>query len=164
MADSRQAAQLEMRRDIEARIARLEERLGQRESDSAGELPDVDQHPGELGSELYDRQQDIQRLETLQEQLRALDDAAARPDAPPVPPGERLAARPDADDATPLDEPAPRPPDLGAIPMGRDESVDKDPQDLDAPGMLSHEGANAPDVGDPDPDAAPDERRYRPRR
>jgi hypothetical protein len=164
MADSRQAARLEMRQDIEARIAQIEERLGQRESESAGEFPDVDQHPGELGSELYDRQQDIQRLETLREQLRALDDAAARPGASPVPPGERLPRRPDADDATPLDEPAPPPPDLAAIPMGRDETLDKDPQDLDAPGMLYREGADAPEVGDPDPDAAPDERRYRPRR
>ena len=158
---SREDAANAARADVERRIAELEERLHRRESEQAGELTDVDQHAGDLGTELYDREQDEQRLETLREQLRALDDAVARPDAPPVPAGERLAPDPD-DDATPLDEVEPDPVDLGSIPMGREGPVDTDPQDLDAPGSVYQEGDTEPDVGEPDGVDLDVDRRYRP--
>lgn len=169
MADGydRLHAALDAREGIEAEIARIEARLGRRESEAAGELPDADQHPAELGSETYDRERDEQRLEELRERVRQLDDAIEHPGATPPPAGERLTAEVDEeedDDSTPLDAVEPDPEDLGAIPMGSEEALDKDAQDLDAPGAVYREGAGAPEVGDPDDIELEAERRYRPQR
>ena len=152
----------EGRDEITARIDEIEARL--REGDQSGELAGVDQHPGDRGTELDERQRDVQRLESLREELRILDDAAANPDAPPVPRGERLQPDPDGDDTTPLDEPAPRE-DLSAIPMGRQPKLDPESAPIDAPGMVYTDGAEEPAVGDPDPEQEKIERRgYRPRK
>jgi hypothetical protein len=152
------------RDEITARIDELEARLREAEGEGTGELSDVDQHPGDRATELYEREQDIQRLETLREELRMLDDASARPDAPPVPRGERLQPDPDGDDSTPLDEPEPRE-DLSAIPMGKQPKLDPESPPIDAPGMVYTDGAEEPAVGDPDPKQERIERRgYRPRR
>lgn len=161
MADERRAAARAERAELEARIAQIERRLGQRESEAAGELADVDQHPADLGTETYDRERDLQRLEEFREELRALDDAIENPHDVPVPAGERLAVDPD-DDRTPLDAVEPDPVDLAAIPMGRDETIDKDPQDLDSPGMVYWEGSGEADVGDRDDVELDGERFYRP--
>lgn len=161
MAGSREAAARAARDDVERRIAQVEGRLHQREREDAGELTDVDQHAADLGSEVYDREQDVQRLEALRDQLRTLDDAVARPDAVPVPAGERLAPDPD-DDTTPLDAVEEDPVDLGAIPMDQEDTIDKDPQDLDAPGSVYQDGDTEPDVGDPDDVDLDVDRRYRP--
>ncbi len=152
------------RQEIAARIEELEARLREPEGDQAGELAAVDQHQGDRGTELYDREQDIQRLETLREELRMLDDAAANPDLPPVPRGERLQPDPEGDDATPLDEPEPVE-DLSAIPMGKQPAIDLESPPIDAPGMVYTEGRDDPAVGDPDPEQERIESRgYRPRR
>ena len=151
------------REEIVARIEELEARMGDPEGEQAGELAGLDQHLGDRATELYDREQDIQRLETLREELRMLDDAAANPDAPPVPRGERLQPDPDGDDSTPLDRPEP-PEDLSAIPMGKQPRLDPEAPPIDAPGMVYTEGSDEPAVGDPDPEQERIEGRYRPRR
>lgn len=158
MGQDRRRAALAEREDIERRMADIERRLHDRESEAAGELADVDQHPADTGTETYDRERDLQRVETLREELRALDDAIENPYDAPVPASERLAIDP-GDDRTPMDEVQPDPVDLAAIPMGREETIDMDPQDLDAPGMLYREG-----VGDPDDTELDVDRRYRPER
>jgi hypothetical protein len=151
------------RDEIVARIDELEARLREPEGEGAGELSDIDQHPGDRATELDDRQRDVQRLEALREDLRRVDDAAANPDAPPVPRGERLQPDPDGDDSTPLDEPEP-PEDLSAIPMGRQPKLDPEAPPIDAPGMVYTDGAEEPAVGDPDPEQERIEKRgYRPR-
>lgn len=162
MARQRTAPAAE-REEIAARIAALEARLREPEGEGAGELAGVDQHPGDRATELYDREHDIQRLETLREELRILDDAAANPDAPAVPRGERLQPDPDGDDTTPLDRPEP-PEDLSAIPMGRQPRLDPETPPLNAPGMVYREGCDEPAVGDPDPAQERIEGEYRPRR
>lgn len=151
------------RDEIVARIEELEARLREPEGEGAGELAGVDQHPADRATELYDREHDIQRLETLRDELRMLDDAAANPDAPPVPRGERLQPDPDGDDLTPLDRPEP-PEDLSAIPMGKAPTLDPEAPVIDAPGMVYREGSDEPAVGEPDPDQERIEGSYRPRR
>lgn len=151
------------RDEIVARIAELEARLREPEGEGAGELSAVDQHPADRGTELYDREADVQRLDALRDELRHLDDAAANPDAPPVPRGERLQADPEGDDSTPLDRPEP-PEDLSAIPMGKQPKLDPETAPIDAPGMVYSEGSDEPAVGDPDPEQERIEGSYRPRR
>jgi hypothetical protein len=155
--------QTAVRDEVVARIEELEARLREPEGEGAGELAGVDQHPADRATELYDREHDIQRLETLRDELRILDDAAANPDAPPVPRGERLQPDPDGDDSTPLDRPEP-PEDLSAIPMGKDPKLDPEAPVIDGPGMVYREGSDEPAVGDPDPAQERIEGSYRPRR
>ncbi|HSJ72744.1 MAG TPA: hypothetical protein VK904_00380 [Miltoncostaeaceae bacterium] len=89
---------------------------------------------------------------------------------------ERLRRRADApeptddDDATPLDEPAEPGGDLADIPFSRDPPPVVDPQEADDEVRLPIAGeaypgeGGAPDVGEPAPDDAALDRRYRPER
>ena len=151
------------REEIVTRIAEPEARLREPAGERAGELAAVDQHPADSATDLYEREQDVQRLEALRDELRLLDDVAANPDAPPVPRGERLQPDPDGDDTTPLDRPEP-PEDLSAIPMGKQPRLDPETPPIDAPGMVYSEGSDEPAVGDPDPEQERIEGSYRPRR
>lgn len=51
--------------------------LGEPAADAVGELSSYDQHPGDLGSELYERSKDLGLLETTSSQLNQIEAALA---------------------------------------------------------------------------------------
>jgi RNA polymerase-binding transcription factor DksA len=158
------------RESLETQLAQAQAELGEPERERAGELADVDQHPGDLGSELNDRQRAEGRREELLARMAELERAEDRlargvygisvDSGAPIP-DERLEAlptaertveeeaalartpeRPDAggDDTTPLDAVEPPPPDLASIPMRRGDDEIPDRGDEDLAESLDAPG------------------------
>jgi hypothetical protein len=148
------------RQRLEEELRRLEAELAVRESDAGGELGDTDQHQADAGTEMFDREWALGRIEDLRARLdpaRAAEAGSGRVVRPGVvmPPAD-----PD-DDTTPLDEEEPPPPDLASIPMAADPDGGTT-EDLHAPGELYHDGQTVPDVGQHEADDDLIEGSYRP--
>lgn len=52
--------------------------LNEEQSESAGDLADYDQHPGDVGTETFERTKDIAVHDQIDEHLRDVEDALAR--------------------------------------------------------------------------------------
>lgn len=61
-------------------VGRLREEFGSSESEQVGELASYDQHPGDLGSETFEREKDLSILEGLEADLSELEAALQRID------------------------------------------------------------------------------------
>lgn len=148
------------RASLEERLARAGQELGERERERAGELADTDQHPGDVGSEMLDRERAEGMREELTERLAELERAEQRlargayglsvESGAPIP-DERLEVLPTAertveeearlartaapgtgDDQTPLDRVESSGPNIADIPMRRDDEQvpDRDDDDM----------------------------------
>lgn len=66
---------------LHAMVGRLRDEFGgSSESEQVGELASYDQHPGDLGSETFEREKDLSILEGLEAELAELEAALQRID------------------------------------------------------------------------------------
>lgn len=76
------ARRLQAQRDeLTAQLRWLEGGLGRSQQDSLQELSSYDNHPGDLGSEIFERSKDLALRENLRRRLEATREALARLDA-----------------------------------------------------------------------------------
>lgn len=136
--------------DLNDQLRRLQNEMATGSSDAAGELSSVDQHPADSGSDLYERERTLGRINDLENRIREIEGGVAADASGVVPGGSSRDAAGDV--TTPLDEPAPPPTDLVTIPMGAAPELDDPDQeaDIDGPGAIYRDGRTNPDVGDGD--------------